>query len=31
VRFKEVISELNKGNRFRTFTTAEDALSWLLA
>lgn len=31
IRFKEMVSELNKRNTFRIFTNLEDALSWLLA
>jgi PadR family transcriptional regulator, regulatory protein AphA len=30
VRFKELLSELNKGNDFRTFTSTADAENWLL-
>ncbi|HHW32199.1 MAG TPA: DUF4180 domain-containing protein [Clostridiaceae bacterium] len=30
VRFKEMVSELNTGNKFRIFTNLEDALNWIL-
>ncbi|MNI86507.1 hypothetical protein D3C73_1436080 [compost metagenome] len=29
-RFKELLSELNKGNDFRVFSQEEEALAWLL-